>query len=135
MSLPSNFRFIIFNNTGQQLDFNSNSENEKAYIITTTSQRWGSKAITVEAKTDLANGDYEVLDSITVASLNSSFGIFHIETDNVSVSGDIILGIEHSPDGGETWPSDANNFSLTDMSEVITMTLSGAQQRRINIAL
>jgi len=134
MSLPSNFRFIIFNNTGQTLDFDSNSDNEKAYIITTTYQRWGNKIVTVEASTNLTDGSYEVLDDISVEALSSSFGIFHVETDNASVDGDIVLGIEHSPDG-ETWPSDANDFSLTDMTEVITLTLSGAQQRRTNIAL
>lgn len=135
MSLPSNFRFIIFNNTGQQLDFDSNSDNEKAYVTTTTYQRWGNKYNTVQAKNNLATGQYEVLDDISVEALSSSFGVFHIETDNASVNGDIILGIEHSPDGGETWPSDATDFSLDLVIEVVTITLSGSQQKRINFSL
>ncbi len=133
--LPRAWRFIVYNTSGVQLDFSGNSANEKAsaqfkrkYLSSGQSAADAGDPTTHSAATDLADGGTEALTSVTGETNLELDGIFHVETDNASADGDVVLGIESSPDGGTTWPSAATDWDPdTDMAPVAVITLSGAE--------
>lgn len=141
--LPADYRFIVYNDCTQQLDFSGNSANEKAsvtihpYYLNPSDGKIdrGSEA-THSAATDLANGITEVMGTESGEELVGMHGVFHVETDNGNADGNVILGIEYSTDGGSTWPSAATNWDPdSDMQLVSIITLSGAESHSTNFEL
>lgn len=135
--LAAAWRFIVYNKCGEQLDFSGNSANESAEVIFKRKHFDSSNGVsedksgdptTHSADTDLADGATEALTSVTGETELQMDGVFTVETDNASADGDVILGIERSPDGGTTWPSAATDWDPdTDMAPVAVITLGGAE--------
>lgn len=134
--LPENYRFILYNDCGQQLDFSGNSANEKASV--TIDKRYidpsdglinsESADTTGSASTDLADGGTEVLLTKTGEERTYLEGYFHVETDNTSADGNVILGIEFQKPGTSTWPSDATNWDPDeDLIPIAVITLGGSE--------
>jgi len=141
--LADHWRFIVYNkDTTITLDFSANSANEKAsaqfkrgYINPSDGliDRESNDSTTHSAGTDLADGKKEVLTAVATEENTIMHGIFHVETDDSGAAGDVVLGIEHSPDQGTTWPSDAADWDPdTDMTVLKTITLSGAESHSTN---
>lgn len=134
--LPKAWRFVIYNDTGVSLDFSSNSANESASAqfvqanLDTSNgvSSYDGSSTTHSASTDIGNGSTETLTNVTGEDDLNMHGIFSVTTDNTSASGDVILGIESSPDGGTTWPSDSTNWDpSTDLDVIAVVNLSGAE--------
>lgn len=139
--LPETWRFLVYNkDTGVTLDFSSNSANESATVAfrqtdgTGTANHDGSQT-THSASTDLASGSYEALTTVTGEDDIELQGYFEVITDNASASGDVILCVESSPDGGTTWPSDAANFDPEQDADIVKIfNFSGAETNRGKIS-
>ncbi|QNN23511.1 hypothetical protein HED60_14920 [Planctomycetales bacterium ZRK34] len=116
--LPRNYRLVVLNETGQTLDLSSNSANEK---ITVTLRPWKIASgvlyygdeISSAGSTNLVDGGHEVLGAIdnSVNLYMGASGVLKVETDNASAAGVVSLYIEHSTDGGNTWPSGLTDFN------------------------
>jgi len=143
--LPAgSYRYLVYNKSGVQLDFSGNSANEKAWvefkrkIIHPSYGIWDPEdddPTTHNAATDLADGSVEALTTISSEDQVFADGQFHVETDNASADGNVYLGIECSPDGG-TWPSASTDWNPdTDMQQVASITLGGAESITVDFHL
>lgn len=116
--LPQDYKFHIVNKTGVQLDFSSNSANEKADLDFTKWKRDANNDITYDSETNLAlssdvandgSDEFTAQDNST-DKYEGLFGRLTIETDNASADGYVQLYAEWTGDGGTTFPSDAADF-------------------------
>lgn len=144
--LPHYYKLHVLNNSGQTLDFSTNSANEKAKA---TIRRWkfdstgaitweGSEGTLVTAATDLADGASEEGSNIDNSSDKylGGEGYFRVETDNASAAGDVSLMLEASTDGGTTFPSDEADYDPdVHLVHVATITLGGAEAKGVSFSL
>lgn len=140
--VPKGWRFLVLNETGVQLDFSTNGANESADAIWTQADsssgtgNWDSGSTTDSASTDLGTGSFDTLTTHTGEDDLEMLGIFRVQTDNTSASGDVTLLLEASPDADvatTNWPSDAANFDPALGAWVVSIVnLSGAQDKSDN---
>lgn len=141
--LPRDYRLRILNKSGVTLDFSSNSANEKC---SATCRGWkfdSNGAMSIESSeraiftaaanvTDNGGEEGSSQDNSTDLYLGLN-GTFRIQTDNGSASGDVILFLESSTDGGTTYPSDEANFDVEQHCQPLaTINVSGAEEYMVN---
>ena len=135
MALPKTWRICVYNDSGVTLDFSTNEANEACKV---TLEKWYAKSgkiehiaeVELDAATDLADGAVEALTTQSVETNVGFKGVIYAKTDNADATGDIVLFLEWSTDGGTTWPSAASGFDPDeDTLPVCILALGGAVER------
>lgn len=135
--LPVDYKLILYNETGRQLDFSGNSANEAADVRVKRKTIGGSDGLYDEnssednysASTDLANGSTEVLGTVSGNTYPLADVEMTAKTDNASADGDLSLLLVRSADDGTTWPSDAGNWDPdTEADVVLVLNFGGAEE-------
>jgi hypothetical protein len=139
--LPKYYKFHVLNKTGQTIDCSSNPGNEG---ITVTTLPWkfqagqvayGTEQAALTAATDLTNNNSEEGSLQTNTDYMGVHGTITVQTDNTSVAGDIVLGIEWSTNG-TTFPSDSADFDVLQHCDLlVSVYLDDAATKTINFEI
>jgi hypothetical protein len=125
--LGRNYRFVVYNGTGQTLGSNPISIKARRWNFSSSGvQTWEGSEATVDSTigNGLTNATYSAgtaVDNSTTAYLGGTFR-FSV-TAPTSANGQVIIYLQNSSDGGTTWPD--NGFGR--VIKVFNFTTSGIQ--------
>lgn len=116
--LPEDYRFILLNKTGELAEWSTDPTNEKAEVRFTP-WKYSSGALLYgseissgqDGSADTADGAWQLLTAIDNGTnlFLGGHGELYCKTDK-AVNGYLYLYMEHSTDGGTTWPSAETDF-------------------------